>query len=289
MGRAYPSPDAQNRTRLLPRATLRFVTRRTGTFVLLGASLGAAVRLVYVIRYDPLCASPTGILDPAPGGCAHDEIFGWQPGSLAVPIWIATGVAGGRTRRLGRGWTDDTHPLVAVRDRGRRQCDRILRLGVHGLTSRSPCSSSSPIRAGFPLASAETPREGSVVRQSAGSLSRSHAGSRSCRRVLARAPRFAFEVGSTSSSAPRRSASSAKSSTTGSDPAAPLPITRRSHSQGMSSPKESGVCPYRARRAIDGPFLRLLTAPRSITRSCRRSCINLDRPEGELRTASSPV
>jgi hypothetical protein len=69
--------------------------RRTSTFVLVGAILGAAVGLVYVIRYDPLCASPAGILDPAPGGCAHDEILGWQPGSLAVPIWTLIGRVGG--------------------------------------------------------------------------------------------------------------------------------------------------------------------------------------------------
>jgi hypothetical protein len=71
------------------------VTRRTWMVVLVAAILGAAVGLVYVIVYDPLCASPTGILDPAPGGCAHDEIFGWQPGSLAVPIWTLIGLVGG--------------------------------------------------------------------------------------------------------------------------------------------------------------------------------------------------
>lgn len=71
------------------------MTRRTWIFVLVGASLGAAVGLVYVIVYDPLCASPTGILDPALGGCAHDEIFGWQPGTLAVPIWTLIGLVGG--------------------------------------------------------------------------------------------------------------------------------------------------------------------------------------------------
>jgi hypothetical protein len=69
--------------------------RRTSTFVLVGAILGAAVGLVYVIRYDPLCASPAWILGPAPGGCEHDEIFGWQPGSLAVPIWTLIGLVGG--------------------------------------------------------------------------------------------------------------------------------------------------------------------------------------------------
>lgn len=71
------------------------MTRRTWMVVLVVAILGAAVALVYVIVYDPLCASPVGILDPAPGGCAHDEIFGWQPGSLAVPLWTLIGLVGG--------------------------------------------------------------------------------------------------------------------------------------------------------------------------------------------------
>jgi hypothetical protein len=68
------------------------VTRRTGTFVLVGAILGAAVGLVYVIRYDV-----TYMCSGIPGPCAgtHDEIFGWQPSSLAVPIWILIGLVGG--------------------------------------------------------------------------------------------------------------------------------------------------------------------------------------------------
>jgi hypothetical protein len=69
--------------------------RRIGVFVLGGAIPGAAVGLVYVIVYDPLCVYPAGVLDPALGGCTHDEIFGWQPGSLAVPIWTLIGLVGG--------------------------------------------------------------------------------------------------------------------------------------------------------------------------------------------------
>ena len=64
-------------------------------FTLVVAILGAAVGLAYVIVYDPLCGSPQGILDRAPGGCAHDEIFGWQPGALAVPMWTLIGLVGG--------------------------------------------------------------------------------------------------------------------------------------------------------------------------------------------------
>ena len=67
--------------------------RRTSTFVLVGAILGAVVGLIYAIRYDPLCISPA--VDPARVSCQHDEIFGWQPGSLAVPIWTMIGLAGG--------------------------------------------------------------------------------------------------------------------------------------------------------------------------------------------------
>lgn len=69
--------------------------RRTRVVILAGAIVEAAAGLVYVIAYDPLCMYPAGILDPAPGGCAHDEILGWQPGSLAVPIWTLMGLVGG--------------------------------------------------------------------------------------------------------------------------------------------------------------------------------------------------
>jgi hypothetical protein len=60
--------------------------------VLVAALLGAVVGLVYVLVYDPLCLCPA-IFGTC--GCTHDEIFGWQPGALAVPIWTAIGVVGG--------------------------------------------------------------------------------------------------------------------------------------------------------------------------------------------------
>jgi hypothetical protein len=69
------------------------VNRRTWISVLVGTILGAAVGLVYVIRYDPLCISPA--IESAGVSCQHDEIFGWQPGSLAVPIWTLIGLVGG--------------------------------------------------------------------------------------------------------------------------------------------------------------------------------------------------
>lgn len=62
-------------------------------FVLVVAILGAAVGLVYVIVYDPLCISPA--IGSAGVSCQHDEIFGWQPSSLAVPIWTLIGLVGG--------------------------------------------------------------------------------------------------------------------------------------------------------------------------------------------------
>lgn len=68
------------------------VTRRRGIFVLVAALLGAVVGLVYVLVYDPLCICPA---ISGPCGCTHDEIFGWQPGALAAPIWTAIGVVGG--------------------------------------------------------------------------------------------------------------------------------------------------------------------------------------------------
>jgi hypothetical protein len=54
---------------------------------------------------------------------------------------------------------------------------------------------------------------------------------------------IASDVGSTSSSTFRRAALLTTSAATGSAPAAPLPITRRWQSQGMSSSRESGVVP----------------------------------------------
>jgi uncharacterized membrane protein YuzA (DUF378 family) len=69
------------------------MSTRVRTFVIVGAILGAAVGLVYVFRYDPLCASQA--IESAGGSCQHDEIFGWQPGSLAAPIWTLIGLVGG--------------------------------------------------------------------------------------------------------------------------------------------------------------------------------------------------
>lgn len=69
------------------------MSRRTWIFGIVGSILGAAVGLVYVLRYDPLCVSPA--IESASDFCQHDEIFGWQPGSLAVPIWTLIGLVGG--------------------------------------------------------------------------------------------------------------------------------------------------------------------------------------------------
>jgi uncharacterized membrane protein YuzA (DUF378 family) len=71
---------------------MRRVTRRTWIFVGIGAILGAAVGLVYVLKYDVLF-----MCQAVEGRCfgTHDEIFGWQPGSLAVPIWTLIGLVGG--------------------------------------------------------------------------------------------------------------------------------------------------------------------------------------------------
>jgi hypothetical protein len=71
----------------------RTMTRRTWIFVGVGAILGAAVGLFYVTTFDLLYACALEIPGPCPG--VHDEIFGWQPGSLAVPIWMVIGLAGG--------------------------------------------------------------------------------------------------------------------------------------------------------------------------------------------------
>jgi hypothetical protein len=68
------------------------VVRRTWISVIVTALLGAVIGLVYVLVYDPLCMCPAII---GPCGCTHDEIFGWQPGALAVPVWTAMGVVGG--------------------------------------------------------------------------------------------------------------------------------------------------------------------------------------------------
>jgi hypothetical protein len=104
------------------------VTRRTWIFVGVGAILGAAVGLFYVTTFDVLYMCP-GI----PGPCAgtHDEIFGWQPGSLAVPIWTVIGLVGGGLV----GWVT-AGPMTPIRwllivIRRRRCCDHLLPLGVH--------------------------------------------------------------------------------------------------------------------------------------------------------------
>jgi hypothetical protein len=70
----------------------RLVERRTWSFIIVAAALGAAAGLVYVLVYDPLCMCPAIV---GPCGCTHDEIFGWQPGSLAIPVWAAIGIVGG--------------------------------------------------------------------------------------------------------------------------------------------------------------------------------------------------
>jgi hypothetical protein len=52
------------------------------------------------------------------------------------------------------------------------------------------------------------------------------------------------------------------SSSTGSEPWAPVPTTRRRHFQGMGSANERGVWPKALRYGFDSFFLRLLTRPR---------------------------
>src|SRR5437899_8070737 len=48
----------------------------------------------------------------------------------------------------------------------------------------------------------------------------------------------------------------------------PVPITRRLHSQGISSLSETGVCPNCSRNSREGFFFRLRISPPSRTRSC---------------------
>jgi hypothetical protein len=67
------------------------VDLRTRIFVIIAAYLGAAAGLAYSMTYDLLCMCP-GTLGPC--GCVHDEIFGWQPGALAYPVWTAIGLVG---------------------------------------------------------------------------------------------------------------------------------------------------------------------------------------------------
>ena len=69
------------------------MTRRILLFVLVGAILGGIVAVVYVLNFDVAGACQTY----GGGRCyiSHDEIFGWQPGSLALPVWTAIGLVGG--------------------------------------------------------------------------------------------------------------------------------------------------------------------------------------------------
>jgi hypothetical protein len=71
---------------------MRRMSRRTWLFVTIGSILGAAVALFYATMFDVNHICPS-----IPGPCAgtHDEIFGWQPGLLAVPVWTAIGLVGG--------------------------------------------------------------------------------------------------------------------------------------------------------------------------------------------------
>ena len=69
------------------------MTRRTWILVLVGAIVGASVGLVYATTFDLLCVIPAP--EVYGGVCTHDEILGWQPGSLAVPIWTLIGLVGG--------------------------------------------------------------------------------------------------------------------------------------------------------------------------------------------------
>jgi hypothetical protein len=69
------------------------VIRRTWIFVGVGAILGAAVGLFYVTTFDLSYACALELPGPCRG--VHDEILGWQPGALAVPIWMVIGLMGG--------------------------------------------------------------------------------------------------------------------------------------------------------------------------------------------------
>ena len=62
-------------------STLRCVARRTWFFVVVGAILGAALGLVYVLVFDPLCGC-----EVLPAQCSCP---------LAVPVWASIGVVGG--------------------------------------------------------------------------------------------------------------------------------------------------------------------------------------------------
>src|SRR5271166_4456805 len=77
---------------------------------------------------------------------------------------------------------------------------------------------------------------------------------------------MASSVGRMSNSILRRSASRLTSSITGRAPS-PVPTTNRLHFHGISSSRESGVCPKASRNFLEAFFFRFPTLPRSITTS----------------------
>ena len=81
-----PSRARRCNARVVPverrlRATLPTVARRTWMFMLVGAILGVAFGLVYVLLFDPLCGC-----EGVPKRCSCP---------LAVPVWTAIGIVGG--------------------------------------------------------------------------------------------------------------------------------------------------------------------------------------------------
>ncbi len=78
---------------------------------------------------------------------------------------------------------------------------------------------------------------------------------------------IACAVGMVPTSILRRSASDLISFITGSEPYAPLPITRRRHFHGISSSTDRGECPNCSRNSFEGFFRRLRISPRLMTTS----------------------
>jgi hypothetical protein len=69
------------------------VTRSTGILVLVGATLGAVVGLIYSVSLDEVCIGGGDVF-----ACGYSSFFGWEIAPLASwALWTAIGAATGAT------------------------------------------------------------------------------------------------------------------------------------------------------------------------------------------------
>jgi hypothetical protein len=85
------------------------VTRRSALLLVVGTIVGASIGLMYALIFDILCSCQADLAGRC--SCSHDELFGWQPGSLAVPLWTVIGAIGGGIVGRTLGWITERNPV----------------------------------------------------------------------------------------------------------------------------------------------------------------------------------